>query len=231
MSEEVSAAYVVSNVEAMYPKLDRTYNWSATENRSVPCGSLDDGAEYSVNFKMNKDAAKELHSFMKTLYESKKQKNWPAYKNAFKKEEDEMFSYKASLKGSYNGQKTQRPTQYDAKVKELPEEFQLTTGSLVNIAIVGVPYSGSMGAGVSLRLKSVQVLKLAERQNVSPFEATDGFTFGDDTPFSMVEEPAKVEEDPFEDEEVEEPKKVAKKTAAPKKEAEDIADVLEDWDD
>mgnify|MGYP003117676412 CR=1 FL=1 len=169
MSEEVSAAYIVNNVEALYPKLDRTYNWSA--------------------------------------------------------------SYKASLKGSYNGQKTQRPTQYDAKVKELPEEFQLTTGSLINIAVVGVPYSGSMGAGVSLRLKSVQVLKLAEKQNVSPFEATDGFTFGDDTPFSVVEESPKVEEDPFEDEEIEEPKKVAKKTAAPKKEAEEIADVLEDWDD
>ena len=88
-----------------------------------------------------------------------------------------------------------------------------------------------MGAGVSLRLKSVQVLKLAEKQNVSPFEATDGFTFGDDTPFSVVEESPKVEEDPFEDEEIEEPKKVAKKTAAPKKEAEEIADVLEDWDD
>ena len=89
-----------------------------------------------------------------------------------------------------------------------------------------------MGAGVSLRLKSVQVLKLAERQNVSPFEATDGFSFGDDNPFSAVEEPAKAEpeEDPFE-EEIEEPKKVAKKTAAPKKEADDIADVLEDWDD
>tara|TARA_R100001163_G_C5021314_1_gene164065 strand:+ start:323 stop:1021 length:699 start_codon:yes stop_codon:yes gene_type:complete len=232
MSEEVSAAYVVMDVESMYPKLDRTYNWSATENRSVPCGALDDGAEYSVNFKMSKASAKELHTFMKGLYESKKQKSWPAYNNPFKKEEDGMFSYKASLKGAYNGQKTQKPTQYDAKVKQLPEDFQLTTGSQINLAVVGVPYSGSMGAGVSLRLKSVQVLKLAERQNVSPFEATDGFSFGDDNPFSAVEEPAKAEpeEDPFE-EEIEEPKKVAKKTAAPKKEADDIADVLEDWDD
>ena len=40
MSEEVSAAYVVMDVEAMYPKLDRTYNWSATENRMTVRNTL-----------------------------------------------------------------------------------------------------------------------------------------------------------------------------------------------
>jgi len=108
--------------------------------------------------------------------------------------------------------------------------------------VTGIPYSGSMGAGVSLRLKMVQVIKFVPMQERSPFEEQDGFTFGgDENPFSVVSDSTSTAPDNSdnsdeidfgeEEEVVEEPKKAVKKSAAPKKGKANIADVLEDWDD
>ena len=70
-----------------------------------------------------------------------------------------LFTHKAKLNAAYNGQTTTKPVQWDAKLNKLPEDFRLTSGSTVNVFVTGIPYSGSMGAGVSLRLKMVQVIK------------------------------------------------------------------------
>ena len=41
--------HTIKKVEALYPKLDRPYKFDKKENRSVPCGATDDGAEYTVD--------------------------------------------------------------------------------------------------------------------------------------------------------------------------------------
>ena len=252
MSEEkqiVDPNYLLNNVEAMYPKIDRPYKWDQGENRSVPCDALDDGASYDINFKMDKATAVALNKHMKELYNSRKQDGWPEYKETLPnkqghpfKEEDGVFTHKAKLNAAYNGQTTTKPAQWDAKLNKLPADFRLTSGSTVNVSVTGIPYSGSMGAGVSLRLKMVQVIKFVPMQERSPFEQQDGFTFGgDDNPFSVVGEDTPTtstasddsdEIDFGEEEEViEEPKKAVKKSAAPKKGKANLTDVLEGWDD
>ena len=252
MSEEkqiIDPDYLLNNVEALYPKIDRPYKWDQGENRSVPCDAKDDGAAYDINFKMDKDAAVALNKFMKELYNNRKQDGWPEYnsthpnkqKHPFK-EVDGVFTHKAKLNAAYNGQTTTKPVQWDAKLNKLPEDFRLTSGSTVNVFVTGIPYSGSMGAGVSLRLKMVQVIKFVPMQERSPFEEQDGFTFGgDENPFSVVSDSTSTAPDNSdnsdeidfgeEEEVVEEPKKAVKKSAAPKKGKANIADVLEDWDD
>ena len=223
--------HLINNVSAFYPKIDRTYRFDQAENRSVPCDSLDDGAEYTLQFNMSKETARDLYNYMKSAYAESKKSNWPELKNSFKKNDDGSFRYKASLKGAYNGEITIKPAQYDAKTQKLPDDFQLTSDSVINIAVVGVPYSGSMGSGVSLRLKAVQVIKLAERKDTSPFKTMDGYDASESNPFvATVEEPDdfdSVEETP-----VEEPKKVTKKTKpAPETNDVDLSKIVDAWDD
>ena len=230
--------HVVSNAIAIYPKIDRTYRFDTAENRSVPCDPLDDGAEYTLQFKADEGTAKALYTYMKTLYNEKKKSNWPDIKNPFKRTEDGMFQYKASLKGAYNGEKTNKPAQYDAKTQKLPDDFQLTSDSVINIAVVGVPYSASMGAGVSLRLRGVQVIKLAERQSVSPFSSTDGFDVNESNPFVQSASASTSAADdldgfdePAEEPVIEEPTKVVKKSSPPPAESEDLSAIIDNWDD
>ena len=90
------------------------------------------------------------------------------------------------------------------------------------------------GHGVSLRLKAVQVLELAERKAYSPFDIEDeGFSMDDTdaTGFEDVAVSADVEPDEV-TEEVAEPKKVKKKKAeAAPAEDPDLQGILEDWAD
>lgn len=230
----MSEQYIVKKITAMYPKLDKTYRYDSTEQRSVPCGPTDDSAEYSVNFIMDDATAKALWTYMKTTYAEGKKKNWPTIKNPFKKTDDGMWSHKANLKGSYNGTKTTKPSQFDAKTNELPDDFQLTSGSIVNVAVKGIPYSGSMGDGCSLRLQAVQVLKLAERKQSNPFSAEDGYNSKEDNPFTAVVVEGVVEEvvEGVVEEVVEEPTKVVQKTAsAPPTDDSDLSSIIDDWDD
>lgn len=230
MAKTENVQYIIENATALYPRIDRTYRFDNMENRSVPCDPLDDGAEYSMKFKVPQAQAKEIFARMKEVYDEAKKDNWPEFKNPFKKEEDGNYSCKTSLKGAYDGQKTRKPGQFDSKVKPLPDDFQLTTDSVINVAVQLVPYATALANGVSLRLRSVQVVKLAERKERNPFEAVDGFEADESNPFSAVAAPAEV--DGFDEPEEEPaPKKRAAKKAEPKPESSDLADVLEAWGD
>jgi len=138
----------------------------------------------------------------------------------FKKEEDGTYTHKAKLKGAYGNEATRKPAHYDAKGVKLPDDFMLTNGSLVNVAVVCVPYN-MRDNGVSLRLRAVQVVDLKPMKEDNPFTAVDGF------------EAKEADENPFEDDApIEEPKKVATKPAPePKKGADNLASLVDNWDD
>jgi len=237
MFGETYMNYKIKGVEALYPRINKTYKFDSSENRSVPCDVLDDGAAYEMSFKMNETQAKELMSAMASVYKEKRESKWPEkFPVPFTKDDEGMYIGKAKLKGAYGKDATSKPKQYDAKNKELPDDFQLTTGSTVNLAVVLVPYSMA-NAGVSLRLRAVQVTKYIPLQVASPFDSVDGFSADeisddDESPFFEIETESSSEVDNVIELPVEEPKKkVAKvKTAAPK-EKEDLSDLVEAWDD
>ena len=225
MSEIVNTKYTLENVEAMWPRINRTYKFDAKEKTSVPCDAFDDGAAYTLQFRMTEAQAKELYKHMKTAYAAKQAENseWPdKFPMPFKKDADGSFTHKAKLKGAYGAEATRKPAQYSASNKKLDDDFLLTNGSTVNIAIVFTPYSGAMGAGVSLRLDAVQVIDLKPMEEQSPFGAVEGF---EDSP--------KEDDNPFEDVTVDEPKKAVKKAApaAPEKGSDDLSSIIDDWDD
>ena len=229
--------YKIKGVEALYPRINKTYKFDSSENRSVPCDVLDDGAAYEMSFKMNETQAKELMSAMASVYKEKRESKWPEkFPVPFTKDDEGMYIGKAKLKGAYGKDATSKPKQYDAKNKELPDDFQLTSGSTVNLAVVLVPYSMA-SAGVSLRLRAVQVTKYIPLQVASPFDSVDGFSADeisddDESPFFEIETESSSEVDNVIELPVEEPKKKAAKvkTAAPK-EKEDLSDLVDAWDD
>ena len=229
----------VANVEALYPRLDATYKFDNKANGgkggSVKCSPLDDGAEYTLSFLMDEAEAKNLYKAMKKAYTSKKEDSWPAkFPLPFKQQEDGRYIGKTKLKGAYGTDKTTPPLQLDAKNNKLPEDFQLTTGSIVNLAFTFVPYN-MRDNGVSLRLNGVQVIDYKPMQSRSPFGVVEGgFVAEPDNPFSDTTAPVTVVEDGDEDEDEEgfgEPKKVAKKPSNTKSTDPELDAIVEAWDD
>ena len=238
--------YTIENVEALYPKLDATYKFDQTANggkgASVKCDPLDDNAAYEMSFVMDQTKAKALYKAMAVAYKADKKDGWPdKFPNPLKKQEDGRWVGKARLKGAYGSDKTTPPLQVDAKNNKLPSDFQLTTGSIVNVAFTFVPYAIN-GYGVSLRINGVQVIDYKPLAARSPFGVVDGgFVAQPDNPFtdttrSTIDEPEDDSDNIFGDEpdtsEIEEPKKVVKKsTPAPKEDDDDLSAIVEDWDD
>ena len=229
-----NSSYIIENVEALWPRINKPYRFDNAENRTVPCDAFDDNAKYEIKFRMTKDQAKALYLEMCKAYEARKEKGWPEkVDNPFTKDDEGMYVYKASLKGAYGKEATLKPVQVDSNGSKLPEDFMLTTGSTVNVAVIFVPYN-MREAGISLRLKGVQVIKYVPMESSTPFGKVEGgFTFQkDDNPFEVVE--AKPTSNVIEGEfgDTPEPKKVSKKaTPKPKKTDADLASIVDDWDD
>lgn len=166
----------INNVEALWPRINGTYKYDSVEQRSVKCDPKDPAAAYEMSFRMTAAQAKDLWGKMVEAYNSKKQTGWPdAPVNPLKKEEESgCFIGKAKLKGNYNGELTKGVAQFDASGNRLSEDFMLTTGSKVNVAITFVPYN-MREAGVSMRLRAVQVVEYKEMEESNPFSKVDGF--------------------------------------------------------
>lgn len=214
--------YNINDVEALWPKINRTYKFDSTEQKSIPCNAMDAGAEYNMQFRMNKDQAKALYEAMGKAYAEKKENNWPAkLAFPFKKDEDGTYTHKAKLKGAYGVEATRKPMQVDSKGVKLADDFLLTTGSMVNVAVIFKPYIMGKDAGVSLRLRAVQVTKYKPMEETSPFGVVEGgFVSDNDNPFDAVEEP------------IAEPKKVeSKKPVKEKVEDNDLSAIVDNWDD
>lgn len=164
----------INLVEALWPRINGTYKFDSIEGKSVKCDPKDPAAAYEMSFKMTPDQAKALWGKMLEAYSAKKQAGWPEQPvNPFKKDEDGCFIGKAKLKGNYNGELTKGVAQYDAHGSKLADDFMLTTGSKVNVAVTFVPYN-MREAGVSLRLRAVQVVEYKEMEESNPFGQVDG---------------------------------------------------------
>jgi len=189
--------FKLMNVTAMWPKLDRPYRFDKVENRSVPCDPLADGAEYLVEVEFgDKAQAKALKAYIDDVFDtfakSPEGKGAEQGNKAYWSDDHGVFHAKTKLKANYNGEATRKPLVVDSNNKPVPDDFKLTSGSTINIAITGVPYKG-MGGGVSLRIKAIQVVELAEGpEAIVPFDEVDGGFKGGNKPFGELEQPKKV---------------------------------------
>ena len=231
--------YLISEVEALYPKLDRPYNWSQQENRSVPCEWNADNAERSVLLRVPYEKALPLRKAMAEAYNEQKEEKWPKFQDNFKvvegsvKGKDAIFEIKTKLK-CYDADTKVR--QFDTDNNILAADFQLTSNSIINVQVTLVPYCLPPRNGTSLRLSAVQVTHLAPmKQTASPFEKTEGYTAADASPFTQEAAPAETVEEVEEwEEEAGEPKKSDSKKAAPEiggDTDDDLDAIINEWGD
>ena len=243
----MAEAYIIQGIEALWPKVDRTYSFNSKIKRSEPCDPRDQNAAYSIAFRMDGPIAKALFKAMRVAYEDNREDDWDEeLTNPFVKDDNGTYTHKANLKGAYNGETTTKPLEVDSQGMPLPEGFQLTTGSTVNVAVNLIPYRMKLGkdweSGVSLRLKAVQVIKYVPLEVRNPFGKVDGgFVFKDagDNPFAKSAPPPKSNnvladaDDGDDDDVIEEPiKKTAKKSSSGgSKDSGDLDTIVDNWDD
>ena len=176
---------VFKNVKALHPKLITTFKWNDTEGKDVKCDPFEDNAAYKINFELSKEELVEFDKLCMKIYKEAekndpKKRKWkePMYM-PYDDTKDPMEG-KAKLKGAYSGEATRPPVQKDAQRNTLPADFELTTGSTINVWGKLYGYNYATARGVSYRLKGVQVLELADKKEApDPFDTTDGFKASD----------------------------------------------------
>lgn len=175
-----NATLIISGATALYPRINQTYKFvkNGSKQERVACDPLDDGAEYTMSLALTKAEAQHVYTSMKTQYNEKKQDKWDDFPKAaevFDINDNGEYIIRTKLKGAFN-KETTRVDQFDASNNELPKDFMLTTGSKINVLVSIVVYDPSRmdGCGVSLRLRQVQVIDLAEMKKRSAFNVMEG---------------------------------------------------------
>jgi len=242
----MAETYIIENVEALWPKLNQTYAFDKKANKHMPCGSRDTNAAFSVDFRADSATAKALFAQMSAAYNANKEKSWPQEltleASPLVKDDDGTFKGTSNIKGAYSGRITEKPVELDSQGNTLPEDFELTTGSTVNIAVTFVPYHMTKDNwGVSLRLQAVQVIKYVTRPVRNPFgnvaggyvvevdeaEETAKKIFKSNNVLAVAEEAVVI--DMFDEEPV---KKTAKKAETASSEDKlDLTNIVKGWDD
>jgi len=230
--------YLLKNVKAKYPRIDQPYKFDSNagdKGGTIPCDAMDANAKYETSFLLDEDQAKTLYKAMATAYTEARDSSWDEKLDMpFKKQDDGSFLGKTNLKSAYKGAATGGVPQFDADNKMLDKDFQLTSGSTINLSFELVPYKMS-NCGVSLRLRGVQVIDHVPLQSYSPFEVEKGFTAKADVAgeskavediFGIVEDEEEAIEPP-----VKEPVKRAKKKETPTEPdtSDSLASVIDAW--
>ena len=162
--------------EAIYPHLNK------------PDVRFSEAGEYKVTLKVAKSDATAMLKLYNSAIEdalklAEQNHKGKGIKNApkpFTEENDYVF-FKFKMKATGVNQKTkekfsQRPQLFDAKKNPIPLSTIIWGGSKMRVAYNLVPYFTPMlGAGVTARLKAVQVIELVEGKDSNLFEKEDGY--------------------------------------------------------
>ena len=162
--------------EAIYPHLNK------------PDVRFNEAGEYKVTLKVAKSDATEmlklytsaLDDSLKLAEQNHKGKGIKKAPKPYTEEGDYVF-FKFKMKATGVNQKTkekfsQRPQLFDAKKNPIPLSTIIWGGSKMRVAYNLVSYFTPMlGAGITARLKAVQVIELVEGKDSNLFEKEDGY--------------------------------------------------------
>lgn len=163
-----------------------------------------DDASKVVNFLTEKHKAAVAQVKKENARKRVKEGDLPIIENA-----DGTVTFKFKMKAKVTPKKgdpfEQKPALFDAKGKPLTGETKIGGGSVIKVCYEVVPYYTAIaGAGISLRLKAVQVLELKEYSGGGDAESygfgeEEGFEAGEagegDTPPWLDTEEEEEEED------------------------------------
>ena len=161
--------------EAIYPHLNK------------PDVKFNAEGEYKVTLKVNKSDATDMIALfnqaqvdsLKQFTEEKGKKVKESPHPRYNVEGNNVF-FKFKLKASGTNNKTkesftQRPMIFDSENKPFDLTKQIWGGTKMKIAYNLVPYIAPFGAGITARIKSVQILDLVQGTPEVPFEVAEGY--------------------------------------------------------
>ena len=235
MSKSKLVTYIIRDVKALYPRINQPYRFDTAAGKSLPCDALEKDAKYELSFVMHTDQAKSLYNAMNAVFVTTEDRDdsWPEkLEMPFKKNEEGEWVGKSKIPASFKGNPTKKPGEYDADNKPLADDFMLTGGSVVHLAVELYPYKMPTSCGVSLRLRAVQVIDYVPYAPPSPFGKEEGFTgktATEDSTDDIFESPAPAKE--VEGEVIPAPAKRAKKatkedTSPPSSK---LSDIIDEW--
>ena len=162
--------------EAIYPHLNK------------PDVRFSEAGEYKVTLKVAKSDATAMLKLYNSAIEdalklAEQNHKGKGIKNAPKPftEEDKFVFFKFKMKATGVNQKTkekfsQRPQLFDAKKNPIPLSTIIWGGAKMRVAFNLVPYYTPMlGAGITARLKAVQVISLVEGKDSNLFSKEEGY--------------------------------------------------------
>jgi len=239
MSKSKLVTYIIRDVKALYPRINQPYRFDTTAGRSVPCEASEKDAKYELNFVMTETQARSLYNAMNAVFVTTEDRDdsWPdKLEMPFKKNEEGNWIGKSKIAASFKGIATKKPGQFGADNSALADDFMLTGGSVVHLAIELYPYKMPTSCGVSLRLRAVQVIDYVPYTPPSPFQKEEGFVSNatafppsesDSDDLFGVAEPAEEVEEEVIAPPVKRAKKGAKKVSPPA--SSKLSDIIDEW--
>jgi len=156
------------DVTLQYPKLNSTYRFNTSQQRSEPCAATASNAAWSVAFDMPKEQAKPLYEELRAHYEACRSRNskMPQFKTIFgmKKLKDEhgnetgIVQFAAKRNGmKKDGTPNKAPTVIDGQKQPLADLtfWGGSKGTVRAWAVAVIDPDGN--GGISLLLDAVQV--------------------------------------------------------------------------
>jgi len=163
--------YKLYDTRALYARTHEPHNFSAQDNRSMPCAYDAPDAKYECSFVISEDVAKQTARAAVDAYNAKKKHDWLPYKPSnleqiFKRETDVNGVETGNLiiktvKKTY-GEKGNAPKVWMPDSKEAPEGFRITNGSECHVLLYLAPWNYAGKSGVQFRLKGIKVNLLAD---------------------------------------------------------------------
>lgn len=168
---------VIKDASLQWPKLDQTYRFNRSENRSEPVAQSAQGASWSCGFLMSAEEAKALWGELQAHYKDCQTRNskLPKFTTVFgmKKREDGTVVFSAKKNGmSAKGVANEAPKVLAGDLSPLADR-RIWSGSVGNVRLIAYPVQNPDGdGGISLLLDTIQVTKAiyGSEQDIDDFE-------------------------------------------------------------
>lgn len=164
MANEDFKKIVIKDATLQWPKLDQTYRFNRSENRSEPAPNGAQGASWSCGFLMSAEDAKKLYHDLQTHYKECQSRNskLPKFATVFgmRKNDDGTVVFSAKKNGmNGKGVANEAPTMLAGDLTPLADR-RIWSGSTGNARIIAYPTQNPDGdGGISLLLDTIQVTK------------------------------------------------------------------------
>ena len=206
----------LTNVEALWPRIDRPYKYNPAKNNADPTDPTDREGSYELSLIVTEEQAKELAGKMREVFNSSelcKDKQWiverkdpetglkqqivvKSLEDLFVKD-DNCYRVKTQIK-TYGDPKT-KPRQFMQDGTPAADDFQLTSGSIVHVMLQIKDWQYGDKVGISLRPRGVMVVRLAEKKEPEAQSNPFGDLVQNDSPFADLTPSASkpADDDPF----------------------------------